>query len=386
MTALGAVAGDIYLPSLPQIAADFATTEGGAQATVSFTMLGGAIGQLLIGPISDMVGRRRPVLAGVALLIAASVGIMLAPSLWVLLLLRLIQGVGNAAAAVVALAVVRDLYTGTRAARLISRLMLVIGAAPLLAPTLGSLIGAWAGWRATFAFLAAFGVWLWLFVYFKLPDTLAPERRGARSVRSLTRGYAGLGRDRTFVALAVVPGLGQAALMAWVVSSPFLVMETYGLSPAIFPIVFAAGGICLVGGAQVNAGLVRRLGPRRLLAFAIPASLVCAAVLLLLTLLGRLGGLTGVLIPTFAILLLSGMVGPNASAMAMSRHGEAAGSAAAVVGFGQASIAAVMTAVVGVIGGQFGAAAIVFGAIGLAQAIVVAGAKIYGPQPPTPLP
>jgi DHA1 family bicyclomycin/chloramphenicol resistance-like MFS transporter len=386
MTALGAVAGDIYLPSLPQIAHDFQASDGAAQATVSVTLLGGAVGQMLVGPISDVLGRRKPVLAGLALHVAASVLIALTPSLGLLLVLRFFQGIGNAAAAVVGLAVVRDLYTGSAAARLISQLMLVIGVAPLLAPTLGSAIASWAGWRATFGFLALFGGALALFVYLKLPDTLAPENRGVRSASALVRGYGAILRDRRFCALALLPGLCQAGTMGWVVSSPFLIMDTYALPPAVFPLVFAAGGVFLVGGAQINAGLVRRVGPRRLLGLAQPASLVCALILLGVSL-ARWGGLAGLLIPLFAILLLTGMGPANASALAMSRHGKVAGSAAALIGMAQAATAAGVTAIVGAIGaGQIGMASVIAGALGLAMVLMTVWGGVYGRRPPRALP
>jgi DHA1 family bicyclomycin/chloramphenicol resistance-like MFS transporter len=377
MAALGAVAGDIYLPSLPDIATDFSASDGAAQATVSLTLLGGAVGQLLIGPISDVVGRRRPVLVGLALHVAASIGIAVTPSLGLLLALRFVQGIGNAAAAVVALAVIRDLFSGARAARLISQLMLVIGVGPMLAPTVGSVISHAAGWRGVFVVLGVAGAGLAVFVYVKLPDTLKPQDRGRRSAGALVRGYRVLFRDSRFVFLALLPGLGSSALLAWVVASPFLIMGTYALPEAAFPVIFAVGGACMVAGAQLNAALVRRVGPRRLLATVLPATLVCAVVLLVLSAF-HAGGLAGLLIPMFAVLLASGMGPANASALAMSRHGEAAGSAAALIGTVQAGTAAGMTALVGAVGGgQLGMAAVVAAAIGLAMVIALTGAGVY---------
>ncbi|MDR1294562.1 MAG: multidrug effflux MFS transporter [Bifidobacteriaceae bacterium] len=386
MAALGAVTGDIYLPSLPDIAADFSASDGAAQATVSLTLLGGAVGQLVMGPISDVVGRRTPVLAGLVLHVAASIGIVLTPSLGLLLALRFVQGVGNAAAAVVALAVIRDLFTGARAARLISQLMLVIGVGPMLAPTVGSLIAHAAGWRGVFVLLAACGAGLAVFVYVKLPDTLRPDDRGTRSVGALVRGYRVLFGDARFIFLALLPGLGSSALMAWVVASPFLIMGTYALPDAVFPVVFAAGGVFMVGGAQLNAALVRRVGPRRLLAAVLPLTLVCALALTLLSA-SHTGGLAGLLIPMFAVLLASGMGPANASALAMSRHGEVAGSAAALIGTLQAGTAAGMTALVGTVGGgQLGMATVIAGALALAMLIALTGAGVYRRQDPRQLP
>jgi DHA1 family bicyclomycin/chloramphenicol resistance-like MFS transporter len=260
--------------------------------------------------------------------------------------------------------------------------MLVIGVAPMLAPTAGAAIAAAWGWRAVFVVLAVMGTVLAWFVYRRLPDTLGHPHRRPPSPLQVARGYRGLARDRRFVFLALLPGLGQSALMAWVVASPFLVMETYALAPALFPVVFAAGGLCMVGGAQLNAGLVRRFGPRRLLGVALPAALAGALVLVALSV-ARVGGLAGLLAPLFVVLVLTGLGPANASALAMSRHGEAAGSAAALIGSIQAGTAGGMTALLGWVGGgQLGLALVMAGVLALALAIAATGAGVYRPEPP----
>lgn len=351
MAALGAVTVDMYLPSLPTVAAEFGTTDAAVQLTISAVLVGAALGQLVVGPLSDRFGRRVPALAGIALHVIASLLCVLTPSIGVLIALRVVQGVGTSAAMITAMAVIRDRLTGGPAARVISRLMLVIGVAPLLAPTIGGLIAGVAGWRAVFGALALFGVALGVVVWRWLPETLAPQRRTTAGVGSALRGYRALLGDRHFVALAVIPGLVMGALFSYVAGSPFVLQIGYGLSEQQFALVFALNGIALVIGSQVNAALVHRVAPIRIVRVAIPLLLAAALALLGLAATGS-GGLLGVLAPLCVILFLLGFVIANAAAIAMSRHGERAGTAAAVVGSSQSGVAALVSPLVGFLGGD----------------------------------
>ena len=259
MCALPAVTSDIYLPSLPEVAIDLHTTTTAVQLTMSGVLVGGAVGQLVVGPLSDRFGRRRPVLIGIALHIVISLLCALAPGIGTLIALRVVQGFFNAAATVVAIAVIRDRFTGSDASRLLSRLMLVIGVAPLFAPTVGGLIAGQWGWRWVFVALAVFGAALWLAVWRRLPETLLPERRRAAGLGPALHGYRVLLHDQHFIAIAVLPGLGMAVLMSYVIGSPFVLQEGYGVSANQFALLFAMNGVALVGGAQINASLVRRV-------------------------------------------------------------------------------------------------------------------------------
>jgi DHA1 family bicyclomycin/chloramphenicol resistance-like MFS transporter len=350
MTALGAVAGDIYLPSLPEVAADLGTSRAWVQTTITATMLGGAIGQLLVGPLSDRYGRRIPVLVGLVAHVAASIAIVFTPSVGLLISLRFIQGVGNAAAGVVAMAMARDLYSGHRAARLLSQIVLVIGVAPLLAPTLGSALAGLGTWRYTFVFLAAVGVALGLFVYFRVPDTRSSQaREAASSLRQAFRAYGRLLTDSRFMGWAVIPALAQSALMAWVVSSPFLIRSRYGQSPTVFAIVFAICGLFMVAGAQANAAVVHRFQPQRLLAMLLPVELASAAAGLVVSVLDW-GGLPGLIAGMSALLFLNGFVPGNAAALALTLHGEAAGAGSALIGAMQAGFGGLITLLLSAIG------------------------------------
>lgn len=359
-----AVATDMYLPSLPEVAADLGTTAAAAQFTITGMVLGGAVGQLVVGPLSDRVGRRAPAIVGLALHALLSLLCALAPTITVLAALRVAQGFAAAGATVVAIAVIRDTYTGADAARLLSRLMLVIAVAPLLAPTVGSAVAHQWGWRAVFVVLAVVAAVIAGVAAVALTETLPPERRRRQGVVGLARGYLALLRDGRFVSLAVLPGLGMAVIMGYVAGSPFVLRVQHGLTPTQFSIVFAVGGLALVAGSQVNAAVVRRAGPARLLRAGVLASVTCAVVLVVTAAL-EAGGLVGLLVPLWCTLAALGFVGANASALAMSRHGERAGTAAATIGFVQSAIAGAVSPLVGLLGGD-----------GLAMAVVVLGSCV----------
>lgn len=377
MCALPAVSSDIYLPSLPDVARDLNTTQTAVQLTMTGVLVGGAVGQLVVGPLSDRFGRRRPVLIGIALHVVISLLCAVAPGIGALIGLRVTQGLFNAAATVVAIAVIRDRFVGSDASRLLSRLMLVIGVAPLFAPSVGGLIAGQWGWRAVFVALALFGVALWVVVWRRLPETLPPERRRAAGLRTAVGGYVVLLRDQHFVAIALLPGLGMAVLMSYVVGSPFVFREGYGLSANQFALLFAVNGVALVGGAQINASLVRRVAPIRILRVALPLSLAMAVVLLVVALTGA-GGLFGLLAVLWLLLGLIHFIPPNASAIALRRHGAMAGTAAAFIGSLQAGIAGVVSPLVGVLGGDARAMCLVMVAsAALALVILAVGTPAY---------
>ncbi len=369
MAALGAVTVDMYLPSLPAVAVDLGTTAAAAQLTITGVLIGAALGQLIVGPLSDRYGRRRPALAGIALHVVASLLCVMAPTIGMLVGLRVLQGVGNAAATITAMALIRDRMSGGPAARVISRLMLVIGVAPLFAPTVGGMIAGVAGWRAVFLALALFGIVLWVAVWRWLPETLPPSRRASSGLRGALGGYRSLLRDRTFAALAVIPGLGMGALISYVSGSPFVLQGQHGLTAQQFALVFAVNGVGLVAGAQVNAALLARRTPVGILRVALPLSVAAAAALLVIAA-AEVADVRVLLAPLFVILFLLGFIMGNASATALSRHGERAGTAAAVIGATQAGVAGLVSPLVGVLGGDAVAMAIVMlGA--LATALVV---------------
>ncbi len=351
LTLLPAITTDLYLPSLPDVAVDLGTSAAAVQFTITGMLLGGAVGQLLVGPFSDRVGRRMPVLMGVVAHVVISLLCVVAPTIELLSALRVLQGLASAAATVVAMAIIRDRYTGAEAARLMSRLMLVIAIAPLLAPTAGGFIAGHWGWRAVFVALAVLGLGLLVVIGRWLPETLPVERRTRYGIGASLRGYLELARDRHFVVLAMIPGLCMAVIISYVAGSPFVFQDEYGLSAQQFALVFAVTGTSMVAGSQANAALVRRIGPLRLLRVCLPVTVLVSGALLLVAL-TRWGGVVGLVALLWLTLGMLGFVMSNAAALALSRHGERAGTAAATIGFFQAGLAGAVSPLVGVLGGD----------------------------------
>nr|WP_173166906.1 multidrug effflux MFS transporter [Phytohabitans suffuscus] len=349
LIAIGPLTIDMYLPALPAITAGLETTDTAVQLTLTGTLIGLALGQLLIGPLSDAYGRRAPLLAGLALHVVASVLCVVAPNVGVLGTLRVLQGIGIAASSVVTLAVVRDLFTGRAFASLFSQLMLVMGVAPILAPTLGGALLGWTDWRGVFVALAVFGVLLLGVAALRMEETLPAARRRPAGLRATLRGYGQLARDRTFVGLVFVAGLSMAALFGYVAGSSFVLQDEFGLSEQEFAIVFGAGAIGLIGASQINVRLLRRYSPQRILVAALTIGSAGGAVLLTFAATG-FGGLTTLLASLWLVLTAAGLALPNAPALAMSRHGEAAGTAAALLGAVQFGVGAVAAPTVGLLG------------------------------------
>ncbi|BCY12749.1 multidrug effflux MFS transporter [Actinoplanes sp. L3-i22] len=369
LTALGPLTIDMYLPSLPTITDDLHATAAAVQLTLTGTLIGLAFGQLLVGPLADAVGRRVPLLAGIAVHVLASVLCVLAPNLAVLGSLRVLQGLGAAAAAVIAMAMVRDLFDGLSAARLFSRLMLVVGVAPILAPTIGGLVLNWTSWRGVFVVLTGVGLAIMAATAVVLPETLPVARRRNGGVLGTFRDYGRLLTDRVYVGLTLVAGLAMAALFAYVSGASFVLQDQFGMSEQQFALIFAAGAVGLIGATQLNVRLLRRWTPQQIMAASLVAGLVFGLVMLVLAA-TELGGLTGILIPLWLVLFTVGLVMPNAPALALNRHGEAAGTAAALLGAVQFGVGALAAPLVGVLGvGAVAMAVVVFG--GMLAATVV---------------
>ncbi|TDB70348.1 multidrug effflux MFS transporter [Micromonospora sp. KC723] len=371
LIAVGPLTIDMYLPAFPAIVADFQTTSAAVQLTLTGTLAGLALGQLLIGPLSDAVGRRTPLIAGIALHVVASLLCVVAPNIVVLGGLRVVQGLGVAAASVVAMAVVRDLFAGAAFATLLSRLLLVMGAAPILAPTLGGGLLRWADWRGVFVALASFGVLLVVVAALGLPETLPVARRRRGGLVATARVYGSLLRDRVFVGLVVVSGLAMAALFAYVAGSSFVLQDQYGLDEQEFGLAFGAGAVGLIGATQFNVRLLRRHPPQRILVAALAVGAVAGLVLLAVAATG-FGGLPSLLVSLWVVLAAAGLAMPNAPALALSRHGAAAGTASALLGAVQFGVGALAAPLVGVLGtGAVAMAVVVAGGLVAATAVLL---------------
>ena len=395
LVALGPFTIDMYLPALPTISDELHTTSTAVQLTLTGTLAGLGFGQLILGPLSDTFGRRRPLLAGTTIHVVASLLCVVAPNVAVLGVLRVLEGLGAAAASVVAIAVVRDLFTGVRAARMISRLVLVIGASPVLAPTVGGQMLRWTDWRGVFAALAVLGLAVTIMAAIALPETLPPARRRTGGIPATLRTYRGLLTDRTFVCLVLVSGLNASALFAYVAGSSFVMQDQYGLSEHAFSLVFAINSVSNIGASQVNVLLLTWFQPARILVASLSTAIVSSMALLVVALTGA-GGLIGLLVPLFVLLGAIGLSGPNASALGLSLHGESAGTAAALFGSLNFGLGALTAPIVGLLGNDSHAMAIAMaGGIGLASTVLVFGVRLRvlhtmdlsDPEPePVPLP
>jgi DHA1 family bicyclomycin/chloramphenicol resistance-like MFS transporter len=381
LTALGPFTFDMYLPALPNLTHSLHTTDSAVQLTLTGTLIGVGVGQLVVGPLSDALGRRRPLLAGICVHIVASVLCTVAPTVAFLGTMRVLQGLGAAAASVTAMAVVRDLYTGTAAANTISRLILVLGISPVLAPSVGSLLLRLTNWRGIFAALAGIGVLLLIMSAFGLRETLPPVRRRSGGISDSARTYRRLLGDRTFVGLVFTAACTMGVVFAYVSGAPFVLQDEFGLSQTEFGMVFAFNAIALIGAPQINVVLLRRFAPQQILLGGLTLGVVSASVFLLMAVTGT-GGLPGFLLPLFCTLFSIGLCGPNTAALALSRHGEAAGTAASLLGAIQSSAGAAAAPVVGLLGNDAPAMAIVITALaGTAVFLVLVVVRVRNIEP-----
>jgi DHA1 family bicyclomycin/chloramphenicol resistance-like MFS transporter len=349
LIALGPLTIDMYLPAFPRIARDLHASDSAVQLTLTGMLLGLAVGQLVIGPLSDAFGRRRPLVTGIGAHACASVLCALAPTVGLLAAVRVVQGFAGAAVSVVAMAIVRDLFEGVAVARIMSRLMLVIGLAPILAPSIGGLVLGFTSWRGIFVVLACAAVVLVAVAFLGIRETLPVERRRPATVRSSLTAYRSLLRDHVFVALTFIGGSMLAAMFAYVSGASFVLQDGFGLDARTFGLVFGLNAAGLTLTSQLNPVLLRWFRVRTVLAGAIVGAMAASATLLVVGLSGA-GGLLAVLVPLAFVVSLAGLALPNTPALALTRHGEAAGTAAAVLGCVQFGVGAVVAPVVGAFG------------------------------------
>ena len=349
LVALGPLTIDMYLPSLPRIALDYSVSSSVVQLTLTGTLAGLGIGQLVIGPLSDSLGRRRPLMAGIVVHMLASLLCLFAPNVIVLGIARGLQGVGAAAAMVVAIAIVGDRFSDSAAATVMSRLMLVLGVAPVIAPSLGAAVLLRFSWHSVFAVLVVLAGLLLLLAALALPETLPVSHRRPLRVGGILATYGELLRDKRFVILVLVAALGMSGLFAYVASASFVLQGRRGLDQQTFALVFGAGAIALIGATQFNVVLLRRFTPQTITVWALAASAVAGFAFVGLAA-ADVGGIYGFLVPVWAILAAMGLVIPNAPAIALTRHPDAAGTAAALLGAAQFGLGAAVAPLVGVLG------------------------------------
>lgn len=360
MSAFGALSFDMYLPAFPTIAADLRVSPAAVQLTLTVALIGIALGQFVMGPLSDRWGRRRPIIAGTALFFVSSLLITLAPNIEVMTALRLVQGFAGGIGIAISRAVVRDLYSGAEASRFFSRLTLVFGVAPVVAPTIGAAVLEFTSWRGVFALLALYGLVMVVVGWRFLPETLPVERRRTGGLAEVGRGFKVLAADRRFWGYTAAQGLTFAGLFAYLSSGSFVLQEVYGVSAQAYGLIFGLNALGLVAVGQLNARLVGRRTPRALL-FAALAGAVAAGILMI----GGAGlhSLTIVVAMLFVYIASLGMVAPNSTALALDGHAQMAGTAAALMGAVQSVIGAIAGPIVAALGASSGVpmAAAMFG-------------------------
>ena len=342
LTAFAPLSIDMYLPSFPQIAADFNVTVAQVELSLATFFIGLSFGQMLYGTVTDRFGRKRPLYVGLTIYCAASLLCAIAPNVEALIILRLFQALGACSGIVIARATVRDLFDHRESARVFSLLMLVMGVAPILAPLLGGYVALFFGWHAIFAVVSIFSAIILAAVYRFLPETREPNP----NVRlSRTFGiYLNTLKDRNFLAFTLSGGLAQAGMFAYITGSPFVFIELFGVPAQYFGWLFGSNALGMIALSQINARIVRTVNPTRLLRIALS---VTAGFSLLLILAGSFNlGFWGTAIPIFLYVASLGMILPNATAGALSEQSENAGAASALIGSLQYGLAAIASSLV----------------------------------------
>ncbi len=346
MQAFGAISIDMYLPGMPAIGRDLSADPAAIQRTLSALLAGLAIGQLVYGPLSDRVGRRPPLIAGVALYVVASVACALAQSAELLTAARFVQGLGACSALVVSRAFVRDSYDHQETARIFSLLMLVFGVVPILAPSVGGLVLGFSDWRGIFWLLAGFGIVIWLAVFAKLPESRSAATAELAQSETVLRTYAELLKERRLLGYILAGAFNGAALFSYIAASPELIIGTYGVDPQHFGWIFGGNAVGMIVGSQVNRRLLLRYSTDQVLSVATLFALGWSLFMLLLAATGT-GGMWGVLVPLFLALSTYGFMGANSSAAALSVDPRRAGSITGLTGVASFTVGALATASVG---------------------------------------
>lgn len=349
LTALGPFTIDLYLPAFPLIENDLGVSSAMVQLTLTATTLGFAVGQLFVGPWSDRVGRRLPLILSTAVHIGASLGVLLAPSVEWLFVFRLLQGAGAAAGGVVSMAIVRDLFGGLPLVRMLSRLSLVNGLAPIIAPLIGSQLLLVMPWRGMFGFLAIYGLLVLLAAVFFIVETLPPARRmGDPGHATIGQRYRALFTDRIFVGVAIIAGMTFSGLFAYLSSSSFLFQDVYGLDAQQYGLLFAVNSVGVVAGVQLSSFLARFIGPQWILTGTTVLLLLSAGAIVLLDL--AQAGLVGILVPLWFFIFACGLSFPCNQVLALAGHGGEAATAASLLGALNFGLAGAISPIVGLFG------------------------------------
>ena len=345
LTAFAPLSIDMYLPALPMLELEFDTPTEMVQLSLTSFFIAFALGQVIYGPLADRFGRKKPLYAGLLIFTIASVGCAIAPTVGFLIAMRFFQGLGACAGAVLARAMVRDLFPPAEMRRVYSMLILVMGIAPILAPIFGSYILAWKGWMMIFATLTAIGGICLVMAFFRLPETHASNKRRRIDIGSIFSFYGQLLSDWSFLRHALAGSISMAGMFAYITGSPHMFITLHHLSTKDYSWLFGLNALGLIGLSQVNGRLLGGIPAEKVMRSAIVAQTV-AGILLLLAGISGAGGIIGIVLPLFVYIACVGLIAPNATTLAMTSHGKDAGMASAMIGLLQFSLAALATVAV----------------------------------------
>ncbi|WP_091323230.1 multidrug effflux MFS transporter [Arthrobacter sp. cf158] len=347
LTALGPFTIDLYLPAFPALEESFDVSAAAIQLTLTGTTVGFGLGQLVVGPFSDKVGRRLPLILATAVHIGSSLGAALATDIGMLSLFRVLMGIGAAGGGVVAMAMVRDLFHGYSMVRMFSRMSLVNGLAPILAPVIGSQLLLAFPWPGIFYFLAGYGLLVILASVFFIKETLPADQRGKSTV-TVAQRYKTVLTDRIFVGMVLVGSLNFGGLFAYLSASTFLFQDVYGFSPQEYGILFGINSLGIVAGVQISSRLIRRVAPQWIVAGATLFMVLMAALIVVLDVFHV--GLWGILLPLWFYICATGFMFPCVQVLSLANHGAQAGTAASLLGASQFMMAGIVPPVVGWLG------------------------------------
>lgn len=348
LTALGPFTIDLYLPAFPVLTEEFSVPDSVIQLTLTGTTIGFAVGQLFMGPWSDKVGRRLPLIIATSVHVFASLAASASQDVVMLTVFRVLQGAGAAAGSVVAMAMVRDLFGGKPLVRMLSRLALVNGLAPILAPVIGSQLLLLMPWRGLFWFLAAYGLIVVCCVAIFIVETLPKERRVGKGHGTTLERYKNVFSDRIFVGVAIIGAMNFSGLFSYLSSSSFLFQEMYAMDPQQYGLLFGANSIGIVIGVQVSSRLMRWYGPQWVLACTTIMQVIAASAIFVLAFTDA--GLLGVLIPLFFYIMACGFSFPAVQVLGLVNHGREAGTAASLLGALNFGVAGITSPLVGALG------------------------------------
>ncbi|WP_092052921.1 Bcr/CflA family efflux MFS transporter [Bhargavaea ginsengi] len=347
---LGPLNIDMYLPSFPEISRELGTGASQVQLSLTACLIGLALGQIVVGPISDAQGRRKPLIIGTSLFALASVFCALAPNITVLIIARFLQGFTAAAGVVLSRAVVRDVFSGREMTKFFSLLMVINAVAPVVAPMLGGAILAIpsASWETIFYALALIGVLIVVIVGTKLKETLPPEKRIPSSIGSSVTTMGSLLKDRSFIGYALVVGFVHGGSFAYVSGTPFVYQQIYGVSPQVFSILFGINGVAIITGSFIIGRFGGIISEKKLLQAAVTVAAASTFILLIMTIIK--GPLASLVILIFIYMTTMGMIITSTFTLGMAKQGGRAGSASAVLGMLPSLLGAAFTPLSGIAG------------------------------------